>query len=116
MKFGDRGEAFRALVLRFVREAGDDVAELEALLRQLAADPLAAAARARAKKLAHDLKGAGGSYGFPAVSASAAELYGALAEVDLYRQAAQRLRELGQALARARAEVAVPEPPGESLP
>jgi HPt (histidine-containing phosphotransfer) domain-containing protein len=57
-----------------VEEAWRDVRELERLLDDSAGDGRAGASGARFRKLSHDLRGTGGGYGFPAITARAAEL------------------------------------------
>lgn len=56
---------------RFVQEATVELAEVERLASS-GAEP------ARLRKLVHDLRGSGGSYGFPAITTAAAALEAAL--------------------------------------
>ena len=64
---------FRELRKMFVLEAREGLAELRSLL-EAAGDSLPTGGRGiRFRKLAHDLRGAGGSYGFPIVSLYAGE-------------------------------------------
>lgn len=71
-----REARLQALRAAFLVEAAGEVRELE---RLVAAGPPAGDVARRCRKLAHDLRGSGGSYGFPAVSAAAAALDDALA-------------------------------------
>lgn len=70
----DRELRLRALRRAFLVEADLERRELE---RLLGSSPAGDDAR-RARKLAHDLRGSGGSYGFPEVSAAAGALEDAL--------------------------------------
>lgn len=72
----DRAARLRALRRTYLAEAAADCAELA---RLVAAPCPTDEGWRRARKLAHDLRGSGGSYGFPEVSAAAAALEGALA-------------------------------------
>lgn len=74
----DRELRLRALRRAFLVEADEDRRELERLLVAGVPTPGGEDAR-RARKLAHDLRGSGGSYGFPEVSAAAGALEDALA-------------------------------------
>ncbi|MBX3469743.1 MAG: Hpt domain-containing protein [Planctomycetes bacterium] len=71
-----REARLQALRAAFLVEAAAEARELERLVA--AGLPAGDVAR-RCRKLAHDLRGSGGSYGFPAVSAAAAALDDALA-------------------------------------
>ncbi len=101
---GDRAARLRALRVSFVDEARAECAELA----RLAGADRASDGWRRARKLAHDLRGSGGSSGFPEVSAAAAALEGALvapapaaaAEPD-HRRLTDLVRGLDAALERA---------------
>lgn len=100
---GDRAARLRALRVSFVEEARAECAEL-ARLAEVAAP--ASDGWRRARKLAHDLRGSGGSYGFPEVSAAAAAVEGELVAPAAAAEPARRslpdlVRELDAALARA---------------
>ncbi len=69
---------FLELRRQFVREARGNVREMATVLAAAGVVLPAGDAGLRFRKLAHDLRGSGGSYGFPIVS-----LYGAEAE-DTY--------------------------------
>lgn len=68
----DRELRLQALRRRFLAEAAAEQLELEGLL---AAGLQAGSAQARRfRKVVHDLRGSGGSYGYPAISAAAQRL------------------------------------------
>ena len=69
---------FQELRRRFVVESAGNVLEMEGILERSGGALPAAEEGRRFRKLAHDLRGSGGSYGFPIVS-----LYGGEAE-DVY--------------------------------
>lgn len=69
-----RLERLRPLRRRFVEEAERDVREIARILAQAAGAPPTGETGKRLRKLAHDLHGSGGGYGFPDVSARAREL------------------------------------------
>ncbi|MCO5169859.1 MAG: Hpt domain-containing protein [Planctomycetes bacterium] len=71
-----REARLQALRREFLAEARSEAEELERLVARGAP---AGDAAPRCRKLAHDLRGSGGSYGFPAVSAAAAALEEGLA-------------------------------------
>jgi len=66
-----RQDRFLELQRRFVLEARDSVRDLRRMAEAAAELPVGPDA-ARFRKLAHDLRGAGGAFGFPDVSARAA--------------------------------------------
>jgi len=70
---GSRAERLLALKRRFAEGAAEDVREVRALLAGGAAAPDGDPAR-RLRKLVHDLRGSGGAYGFPAITAAAAAI------------------------------------------
>lgn len=65
-------DEFDELRREFLGEAADKIREIHDLFAQ--SFPPDAAAAERMTYLAHQLKGAGGSYGFPQISSDAAEL------------------------------------------
>ena len=86
---------FRELRRMFILEARERIVELRTLL-ETSGDSLPPAARGiRFRKIAHDLRAAGGSYGFPIVS-----LYAGEAE-DMYvdREAPSAVRTVIEMLA-----------------
>jgi len=92
----DRELRLQALKRRFLAEAAAEHAELDALLAAGLA-PGSAPAR-RFRKVVHDLRGSGGSYGYPEISACAERLE------ELLRDGGEltgQLAALGQAIDRA---------------
>lgn len=69
-----RLERLRPLRRRFVEEAERDAQEIGRLLAESAGARPAGEAGTRFRKLAHDLHGSGGGYGFPEISARARAL------------------------------------------
>lgn len=65
-------DEFDELRREFLGEAADKISEIRQLFGS--GFPLDAKARERISYLAHQLKGAGGSYGFPQISNDAADL------------------------------------------
>lgn len=96
---------FRQLQKMFIGAAVDDVAELDRLLADCDTAAPDGDAGARFRKLAHDLRGTGGGYEFPAISDTAATVE----EAFLTHSSAQVLREslelLKQAVADAKSIV-----------
>lgn len=68
----DRQLRLEALKRRFLAEAAAEQVELGALLA--AGLPAGSAPARRFRKVVHDLRGSGGSYGFPGISAAAERL------------------------------------------
>lgn len=88
----------------FVHDALAEQAEIERLAGAgPAGDP------ARLRKLVHDLRGSGGSYGFPAITAAAAALEAALKEGDAPAALLPLAAALGAAVQAARSSL---EPAG----
>jgi HPt (histidine-containing phosphotransfer) domain-containing protein len=98
-----REARLRDLRRAFLAEAEGDLEELVVLLAAAAPHLPAGEAARRARKLAHDLRGSGGSYGFHPVSAAAAAVEEALVQ-GRRADAAAALEALGAALARAAGE------------
>ena len=69
-----RNERFCQLQKMFIGAATDDVSEMAELLDRYGASVPEGDAGDRFRKLAHDLRGTGGGYEFPAISDTAAEL------------------------------------------
>jgi HPt (histidine-containing phosphotransfer) domain-containing protein len=100
----DRELRLRALRRDFLVEAEQERRELE---RLLGSAPAGDDAR-RARKLAHDLRGSGGSYGFPGVSAAAGALEDALNVGAPVADLAPLVRALDEALSAASASDGAP--------
>lgn len=95
----DRELRLQALKRRFLAEAFAEHLELERLLAGGLEAGSAPATRFR--KVVHDLRGAGGSYGYPGITAAAERLEGRVRDgVDLTALAAE-LAALGAAIAAA---------------
>ena len=92
---------FRELRKMFIHEARAQIVELRTLLESSGESLPTASRGVRFRKIAHDLRGAGGSYGFPIVSLYAGEAE----EMYVERGAPGSLRTvvemLGQALKQA---------------
>lgn len=73
-KSAARNERFRQLQRMFIGAALEDVSELADLLDAAGDKTPGGDAGDRFRKLAHDLRGTGGGYEFPAISDTAAEL------------------------------------------
>ena len=71
-KAAARNVRFRQLQKMFVKAAIKDIAEMTELLRVSTGDLSDGDAGRRFRKLAHDLRGTGGGYEFPAISDTAA--------------------------------------------
>ncbi|TFH20981.1 MAG: hypothetical protein E4H03_11350 [Myxococcales bacterium] len=70
----DRTDRLRRLQALFLEDALGEVAELGRILAAASITAPPEADDGRARKIAHDLRGTGGSYGFAAVSEAAAVL------------------------------------------
>jgi HPt (histidine-containing phosphotransfer) domain-containing protein len=98
---------FDDLKREFLSEAEEKIREIESLV----SDSAPKEARDRMIYLAHQLKGAGGSYGFPSISADAAALESALekmnegARPDLRHEVVARLQSLNRAIETQRREL-----------
>lgn len=100
-----REARLRALRAAFLAEAGEDCAELRRLCAAASPGAPAGDDARRARKLAHDLRGSGGSYGYPEVSAAAALLEESLRAVaPAGARLAAEVRALAEAVARARSD------------
>ena len=73
-KTATRSDRFRQLQKMFIGAALDDVSELSTLLEACGGATPGGDAGDRFRKLAHDLRGTGGGYEFPAISDTAAGL------------------------------------------
>lgn len=90
-------DPFRPLRRQYLQNARARMAELDGLERALNGD---AAALAQIRRLAHQLRGSGGFYGYPRITEAAAALETLIAETpagqppppDALRTAAARLR------------------------
>ncbi len=94
-KTADRNERFRQLQKMFIGAAVDDVSEMDALLEAAGDATPGGDDGARFRKLAHDLRGTGGGYEFPAISDTAAEVedaYLAESSAEALRQSLALLR------------------------
>ena len=76
----DRTDRLQRLQMLFLEDALEEVAELGRILAAVSIAAPPEADDGRARKIAHDLRGAGGSYGFAAVSEAAAVLEDSLLE------------------------------------
>jgi HPt (histidine-containing phosphotransfer) domain-containing protein len=90
----DRELRLQALRKRFLSEAAAELVELAALLA--AGLPAGTAPARRFLKLVHDLRGSGGSYGYPGISAAAERLEEAQRRGE--RELGGLLAELGEAV------------------
>ena len=90
-----RNERFRQLQKMFIGAAADDVSEMAELLDRYGESVPEGDAGDRFRKLAHDLRGTGGGYEFPAISDTAAELedaYLAESSAEILKQSLVLLR------------------------
>jgi len=74
----DRTDRLRRLQTLFLEDALEEVAELGRILAAVSLTAGPEADDGRARKIAHDLRGTGGSYGFAAITEAAAALEDAL--------------------------------------
>ncbi len=95
----DRELRLQALKRRFLAEAASEHAELEALLA--AGLPAGSAPARRFRKVVHDLRGAGGSYGYPGITGAAERLEELLRDGGDAQALLGRLAALGAAIDRA---------------
>jgi hypothetical protein len=96
VKMASRSERFRQLKKLFVGAAREDVVEMVGLLESAGGCVPDGEAGDRFRKLAHDLRGTGGGYEFPAISDTAAEVedaYLAHSTADALRDSLELLRE-----------------------
>lgn len=106
---------FEQLKREFLTEATGKIREISSLLEQNDSPP--AATCQRMIFLAHQLKGAGGSYGFPTISSDAAVLESSLEKMErggskeLHREIKSRLQKLNQVIESRLREIAHPPNP-----
>ena len=77
---------FDELKREFLTEAGEKVKEMGSVLASCAGNVPASDSLERMSYLAHQLKGAGGSYGFPTISTYAAALEETLEEIGKVKE------------------------------
>ncbi len=104
---GNGSDSFGALQREFFQAAVRDIDELAALLESLK-NGLDEKSAVRFRKLAHDLRGSGGSYGFDGISARAGELEEALLAGTAIGELAATLVELEKEAHAAIAKVGLP--------
>ena len=87
-------ERFRALKRRYLEELGDEFARFKPLLAPGRGGVLAGRERNALLRSAHNWKGSGGTYGFPAITQLASDLETRLQHGDDDRAVASTLRDL----------------------
>lgn len=110
-KVASRSERFRQLKKLFVGAAQEDVIEMVKLLESAGGCVPDGDAGERFRKLAHDLRGTGGGYEFPAISDTAAEVEDAFLAEPTTEALKDSLELLRKAVDAARADLEPEEQP-----